>query len=463
MIPAILYHGFRTNLWMWVAALMTHAPGLHIPAPAKGLGLFAVFAFGTALSGRNSAGTRPWLAGAGAGFVAALLNLMLLGSLLVEQPSQGSPQAGVSGLVPNATLVISGFLVGCIVLGALCGFIGGTLRAHAMPSLSGFDPTAQSWLERFARLMAWSLVPLILVGGLVTSADAGMSVRGWPASDGAFMFLYPISLMTDERVFFEHSHRLLGSLVGLTMLTGMIWALLAERRALPRFLAIALFVLVCIQGYLGGARVNLDSRVVGVIHGISAQLIMALAWLLAMLLSTAFRDATPIAHALAGRLRGLSTALLIGLVIQLILGAAFRHLGATKPGMVHMIYTHAALAIVLVILAALMGFGLKKAAEDALTQGHAHASPAKRIGGGLVHAVMTQFLLGWVTFWLVISNRPAAGGAGAVPGPTELATTPKVPIVESITATLHQTLGAAILALAVLSAGWIWRLLRPAR
>lgn len=449
---------------MWVVALLTHAPGLHIPSPVKGLWLIAVFAAGTALAGRSASNARPWLAGAGAGFVAALLNLMLLGSLLVEQPTQGSPQAGISGLVPNAALIIGGFLVGCMALGALCGFLGGTLPAHSPTTpLSGFDPIKQPGLERFAILMAWSLVPLILVGGLVTSADAGLSVRGWPASDGAFMFLYPISLMTDDRVFFEHSHRLLGSLVGLTMLAGVIWALVAERRVLPRILAIALFVLVCIQGYLGGARVNLDSRLLGVIHGISAQLIMALAWLLAMLLSTAFRHATPVAHPLAGRLRGLSTALLIGLIVQLSLGAAFRHLGATKPGMVHMIYTHAALAIVLVILAALMGFGLKKAADDALTQGHAHASPAKRIGGGLVHAVMTQFLLGWVTFWLVISNRPAAGaGAGAVPGPTELATTPKVPIAESITATLHQTLGAAILALAVLSAGWIWRLLRPA-
>ncbi len=461
MIQTILYHGFRTNLWMWVIALVTHTPGVHIPSPVKGLALILAFAFGTALAGRSLSNTRPWLVGAGVGLLAALLNLMLLGSLLVEQPVQGSPQAGTEGLAPNAILVIGGFLVGCTVLGALCGFVGGSFRGHVMAS--GFDPIPQPWLERFLRLMAWSLVPLILVGGLVTSADAGMSVRGWPASDGAFMFLYPISLMTDDRVFFEHSHRLLGSLVGLTVLTGMIWVLLAERQVLPRGLAIGLFLLVCIQGYLGGARVNLDSRIVGVIHGISAQLIMALAWLLAMLVSAAFRHATPVPHPLAGRLRGLSIALLIGLVIQLTLGAAFRHLGASKPGMVHMIYTHAALAIVLVILAALMGFGLKKAAEDAAAQGHEHAGPAKRAGGGLVHATMTQFLLGWLTFWLVISNRPAAGRAGAVPGPTELATTPKVPIAEAITATLHQTLGAAILALAVLSAGWIWRLLRSAR
>jgi cytochrome c oxidase assembly protein subunit 15 len=60
--------------------------------------------------------------------------------------------------------------------------------------------------------------PLIFMGGLVTSHQAGMSVPDWPNSWGYNMFLLPPSHWLGEQaggVFYEHTHRLLGSLAGL--------------------------------------------------------------------------------------------------------------------------------------------------------------------------------------------------------------------------------------------------------
>jgi len=46
-----------------------------------------------------------------------------------------------------------------------------------------------SWLAVLAML---SIFPLIWVGGLVTTHDAGMAVPDWPGTYGYNLFLYPL-------------------------------------------------------------------------------------------------------------------------------------------------------------------------------------------------------------------------------------------------------------------------------
>jgi len=60
------------------------------------------------------------------------------------------------------------------------------------------------------------------MGGLVTSHGAGMSVPDWPNSFGYNMFALPFSQWVGKYaggVFYEHAHRLLGSLAGLLAVT----------------------------------------------------------------------------------------------------------------------------------------------------------------------------------------------------------------------------------------------------
>jgi len=70
------------------------------------------------------------------------------------------------------------------------------------------------FLNGFALLVACNVVVLIGLGGLVTSHEAGMAVPDWPNSFGYNMFLFPVSRWVGG-VFFEHTHRLVASVVGL--------------------------------------------------------------------------------------------------------------------------------------------------------------------------------------------------------------------------------------------------------
>ncbi|HEY0009979.1 MAG TPA: COX15/CtaA family protein [Tepidisphaeraceae bacterium] len=64
-----------------------------------------------------------------------------------------------------------------------------------------------------AMAITLSVFPLIWMGGLVTSHGAGMSVPDWPNSYGYNMFLFPPNQWLGG-IFFEHTHRLLGTLSG---------------------------------------------------------------------------------------------------------------------------------------------------------------------------------------------------------------------------------------------------------
>src|SRR4051794_13483387 len=68
-------------------------------------------------------------------------------------------------------------------------------------------------LHTLAILTACCTFPLIFMGGLVTSHGAGLAVPDWPNSYGYNMWLFPPSQWRGG-IFFEHVHRLLGTLVG---------------------------------------------------------------------------------------------------------------------------------------------------------------------------------------------------------------------------------------------------------
>src|SRR5438046_3847197 len=70
-----------------------------------------------------------------------------------------------------------------------------------------------STLHRIALITACATFPLICMGGLVTSHQAGMSVPDWPNSYGYNMFLFPPNQWVGG-ILYEHTHRLMGTVVG---------------------------------------------------------------------------------------------------------------------------------------------------------------------------------------------------------------------------------------------------------
>jgi heme a synthase len=178
--------------------------------------------------------------------------------------------------------------------------------------------------HRIAWVTAAATLALILLGGLVTDTGSALVVPDWPTTFGYNMFLYPWSRMVGG-VLYEHSHRLLGALVG-ALTIGLALALWrTERRAWVRPLGVAAVVLVGLQGVLGGLRVVLRAETLAIVHGCLAQAFFALMVVLVVLTSRGWASSPP--AAVDRRLRGLAIAAVLVVYAQIVLGALLTHAG----------------------------------------------------------------------------------------------------------------------------------------
>ena len=90
---------------------------------------------------------------------------------------------------------------------------------------------------------------LIFVGALVKSTESGLSVPDWPTTFGKNMFLFPLSSMVGG-IFYEHSHRLIASLVGLCILINTVLIQLSNHIKYIKILSWITLCSVIIQGIL---------------------------------------------------------------------------------------------------------------------------------------------------------------------------------------------------------------------
>ena len=126
------------------------------------------------------------------------------------------------------------------------------------------------WVHRIALALVVATFLLIIVGALVTSKGAGMSVPDWPTTYGYNMFLFPYSKWVGG-IFWEHSHRLIASGVGFLTLILAAATFLKDRRSWVRWLAVIAVLVVIAQGVLGGLRVTLYKDQIGIFHTALAQ------------------------------------------------------------------------------------------------------------------------------------------------------------------------------------------------
>jgi heme a synthase len=195
--------------------------------------------------------------------------------------------------------------------------------SSSIPHPSSFSP----WPHRLAVITACATVPLLFIGGLVTSKGAGLAVPDWPTTFGYNMFLYPWSKMVGN-IFYEHSHRLIASAVGLLTIALALTCWFRERRNWVRWLGIAALGLVILQGVVGGLRVVLLEHTLAIVHAALAQAFFALTVSLAIFTSAEWRD--QLTDKLISDGGGLSRvcAITTGLLyLQAIFGAVLRHTG----------------------------------------------------------------------------------------------------------------------------------------
>jgi len=246
------------------------------------------------------------------------------------------------------------------------------------------QPVYNGSLHWFAVLTAAATLALLGAGGLVTSHGVGLAVPDWPNSYGYNMFFFPVSQWVGG-VFYEHTHRLAASGVGLMTAMLALWlcgrnarrfmrrtgfALLllgiglgfsAPRHRLDgmvvglsgllcsgasfvwpgcepsskglRRLGLVAFFAVVLQGLLGGLRVVLIRDQIGIFHAALAQLFFVSICILALLTSR-WWQARELKVAVPGMLgevqspgalRWLFLATTLVVLGQLVLGATMRH------------------------------------------------------------------------------------------------------------------------------------------
>jgi cytochrome c oxidase assembly protein subunit 15 len=202
------------------------------------------------------------------------------------------------------------------------------------------------WPHRVAMLTAVVTFPLLFIGGLVTSKGAGLAVPDWPTTFGYNMFLYPWSKMVGG-IFYEHSHRLVGSLVGACTIFLALALWLKESRRWLRWLGLAALAMVIGQGVLGGMRVVLLEDTLAIVHAALAQAFFAFVAAIAVFTSPQWRDTTLERRIEDGgkllRLSAITTAMIY---LQVVFGAVLRHTGERLD--LHLVF--AGLVIVHVIL-----------------------------------------------------------------------------------------------------------------
>lgn len=198
------------------------------------------------------------------------------------------------------------------------------------------------WLHAFAMLVVISVFMLIALGGTVTSRAAGMTVPDWPNTFGHNMFAVPWELwvdfdepLTSQRgEFWEHSHRLKGSWVGILAIIMAVWLPMTQhRRKWFQVLGPVLLGMVIIQGLMGGFRVTENSLFLAFVHGVFGQIIFGITVLIAAATSKiwlrfANEGPRPVDARLFARLRAFSLVMIGLIVMQLVLGAWVRHAGA---------------------------------------------------------------------------------------------------------------------------------------
>jgi cytochrome c oxidase assembly protein subunit 15 len=266
------------------------------------------------------------------------------------------------------------------------------------------------------------------------------------------MLLYPVTQMKGG-VFYEHAHRLFGTLVGVATLVTFVTVFKTQRRMVPRVLVTLLLFLVIAQGVLGGLRVTgtvttatdaahlAPNKWYGVVHGVLAQVVFGIAAVLPLTVTKLWATAVPLQLPRARSIRLLPALALAALFVQLILGTAMRHLqerGLPTEGPHIPRWArdgHITMAVFVLVLVFAAGLRCGQAKELPSLQ---------RNGKAALHTVSLQVLLGIFALVAVLVRRGES-----------------VPWWEVTAATAHQAVGALLLAITAMLVAQSRRLVAP--
>src|SRR5579883_914847 len=178
------------------------------------------------------------------------------------------------------------------------------------------------WVAIFAAVFT---LPLLYVGGSVTTYRVGLAVPDWPSTFGENPFLYDFR-NAPFGVRIEHLHRLYGAAVGLATIVLAGWFLAFERRRWLKRLGLLALAMVSVQGVLGGLRVIRVSTLLAAVHGSLGQAFFGLMVALAVWTGRDW-DGAASRFPDPDHLRRRSAVVLALVYVQIVLGSWLRHYG----------------------------------------------------------------------------------------------------------------------------------------
>jgi cytochrome c oxidase assembly protein subunit 15 len=413
----LLAVGFRATVAMWTVGYLARLPAVMAPTVVVGFAMLACLFGAGMLIGRYS--HRGWRGGVGVGLITTGLNLLILGGLLKADAPDSN--------VPSMLIWLPGAMLASAAIAAVGAAIGASMRAE--------QQARPNWTGLFALVAMVATGLLLIAGGLVTGLDAGLSVPDWPGSFGYNMFLYPIGRMTGS-IYYEHAHRLYGSLVGLTTITLAVHLWRCDRRKQLARLAAVAIITVVLQGVMGGYRVALAhtgdgiaiarpehetavSTILRVAHGVCGQLFLTLMVALAVCTSSTWLHAIqPPRRPTVATDRVLCVVLVAALIGQLLLGALVRHI---YYGMM----LHMSVGVLVAMLLVITGLRAWWGAGQELPV-------FRKLSAAMIVLAFSQVVLGVI--------------AAAATGISHKFLTPTV--ADATISTMHQAVGAALLACA---------------
>ena len=176
-------------------------------------------------------------------------------------------------------------------------------------------------LHRFAVFSACCTFLLIIAGALVTSNQAGLSIPTWPLANGS---AFPPMV---GGIRWEWSHRLVAGSVAIFTLVLAIWIWFRESRLWVRILGVCAFLLVIAQALLGRFTVKtfLDPPV-SASHATLAEIFFIVMVSLAVFTGKWWTgEVEQLRDEDSPKLRTLTAVTSLLILVQIVLGAAFRH------------------------------------------------------------------------------------------------------------------------------------------
>jgi heme A synthase len=279
------------------------------------------------------------------------------------------------------------------------------------------------WLHGFAVLTVALTVVLLFLGGRVTTFRVGMADPVWPTPPW-YLLVFDYD-KHNAGFLIEHTHRLVGWIVGACTIVLAVGLWLEAKKSSLRWLGWVALGAVIVQGLLGGFRVRLHALLgpnLALIHGVFAQVVFCI--LVGVMVLTSPRRPGEVAEEDRGSLRRIAMFLVGVVFLQVVWGAMVRQDYGKVAARLHLLtaFGVAATAIWLV-----MGMTRRPTTWKAM----------RRLGILLTGLLIGQVFLG-VEAWL---SKFARGFY------MELEAAPTV--LQATFRTLHVVVGAGVLATSV--------------